>query len=179
MVGLTGPNAAGKGEAARVLKELGFAYHSLSDVVREEAAARGLTMGRDDLIATGVELRMANGPGVLAQRIVPRLGSRDVVDSIRSPAEVAVLRLVPGFRLLGITAGPERRYERARHRSGRADAVESLDAFLAKEREEDTTDPNRQQLTATLDLADHVVLNDGALEELEHELRTWVAGLLL
>ena len=34
MIGLAGPNAAGKGEVARILQERGYAYHSLSDGVR-------------------------------------------------------------------------------------------------------------------------------------------------
>lgn len=178
VIGLTGPNAAGKGEAARVLKEMEFAYHSLSDIVREEARSRGLTEGRDDLILVGNELRAGEGPGVLAQRLLPRLGGRDVIDSIRSPAEVEVLRGVAGFRLLGINAAAATRYERARHRKGRGDAVESLEAFVAKEKEEDTDDPNRQRLGATLKLADQVLENDGSLENFERSLRSWLADIV-
>ena len=36
VVGLTGPNASGKGEVSRYLKKKGFAYHSLSDIIRDE-----------------------------------------------------------------------------------------------------------------------------------------------
>ena len=39
VIGLTGPNAAGKGEVANHLEARGFRLHSLSDIVREEAAA--------------------------------------------------------------------------------------------------------------------------------------------
>ena len=35
IVGLTGPNAAGKGVVADFLRERGYAYFSLSDIVRE------------------------------------------------------------------------------------------------------------------------------------------------
>ena len=179
VIGITGPNASGKGEAARVCNELGFSSHSLSDVVREEALARGRTTSRDDLIQTGNELRNEEGPGVLAKRLIPRLGRRDVVDSIRNPAEVEALRSVEGFRLLGISATAALRFERARHRKGRGDALESLEAFVAKEKEEDDgVDPNRQQLSATMDLADHVVSNDKSLEEFEREIRSWVASLI-
>lgn len=177
VVGLTGPNAAGKGVVASALKELGFAYHSLSDVVREEALALGRTVGRDDLIRTGNELRHRGGAGVLAERMTGRLGSRDVVDSIRNPAEVEVLRRVPGFVLVGVWAPAELRYERARARQGRGDAVQSLEAFLRKEAEENTTDPEAQRLEATFALADRVVRNDATLEELRRSVAALAAEL--
>lgn len=174
VIGLTGPNAAGKGEVAAALAALGFAYHSLSDVVREEAVARGRTTGRDDLIVTGNELRREGGPGTLAERMLPRLGDRDVVDSIRNPAEAQVLRGLPGFVLLGVTAPPELRFERARARGGRGDAVADLRAFLDKEAEEDTDEHTAQRLTATFALADRVLYNDGDLDA----LRAAVAALV-
>jgi len=174
VIGLTGPNAAGKGEAAEALKALGFAYHSLSDVVREEAAARGRTAGRDDLILTGNELRREAGPGALAERIVPRLGRRDVVDSIRNPSEVEVLRGVAGFVLLGIDAPVAVRFERAGRRAGRGDAVSGLDAFIRKEAEENTSDPAAQRLAATFALADRVVANTGSLDSFRRGIRELV-----
>jgi hypothetical protein len=105
VLGITGPNAAGKGEVSAYLKTLGFEVHSLSDIVREEAAARRLPPEREHLIRVGTLLRERDGLGVLAERLVPRLGSRDVVDSIRNPAEVATLRHVPGFVRSGIVRG--------------------------------------------------------------------------
>ncbi len=177
VVGLTGPNAAGKGEAAAALKALGFAYHSLSDAVREEAVKRGRTTGRDDLILTGNELRREGGAGILAELTLPKLGERDIVDSIRNPAEVEVLRSVPGFLLLGVTAPAAVRFERARHRLGRGDAVASLQSFLDKEAEENTADPAAQQLGATFALAERVINNDGSIGALHQDIRALVANL--
>ena len=73
IVGLTGPNAAGKGEAARFLMERGFAYHSLSDVVREEATARGLDHSRENLIRVGNELRASFGAGLSTMLVMRKL----------------------------------------------------------------------------------------------------------
>lgn len=169
MLGLTGSNAAGKGEVAERLRQRGFAVHSLSDIVREEAAARGLSPERENLIRTGNELRRQVGPGVLAERILPRLGRRDVVDSIRNPAEVEVLRGLDRFVLLGIVAPVELRFARAQARS-RAGDPDTLARFREREDEENTADPNAQRLAATLALADHVISNRGSLEELEREV---------
>ncbi len=173
VLGLTGPNASGKGTVAALLQARGYAYHSLSDVVRQAAREAGLTTGRDDLIVTGNRLRQEGGPGVLAERVLPQLGERDVVDSIRNPAEVEALRRgIPGFVLIGVTAPAEARYARAVSRGRGGDALGGLAAFLAKEAQENTADPSAQRLDATFALADHVLVNDGGLPELEAALET-------
>ena len=177
VVGLTGPNAAGKGEAAKFLQELGFEYYSLSDVVREEATVRGLDHSRENLIRTGNDLRAAHGPGVLAQRVVETIleigDFQAIVDSIRSPGEVAVLRGLPGFTLIGVDAPIAVRFERSRARGRLGDGA-TLEEFVRKESLENTTDPAAQQLTATFKLADQVVDNSGTLAE----LRAHVAAAL-
>lgn len=169
VLGLTGSNAAGKGEVAEYLRTLGFAIHSLSDIVREEAAARGLAPDREHLIRIGNELRRDGGPGVLAERILPRLGERDVVDSIRNPAEVRVLRDIPHFVLVGVRASLEVRFRRAQARGRRGDP-QTLSDFREREAQENTIDPLAQRLAATLELADHIVDNDGTLDGLRRGL---------
>jgi len=176
VLGLTGPNAAGKGEVAAYLARLGFRVHSLSDVVREEAARRGLPPEREHLIRIGTELRREGGSGVLAERILPRLDGRDVVDSIRNPAEVEVLRSRGDFRLLGVRGSEEVRFRRSLARR-RAGDPQSLEAFRERERQENTSDPAAQQLTATFDLADHVLENEGALEALHGAVERLLARL--
>lgn len=175
MLGLTGPNAAGKGEVAAILRERGFAVHSLSDIVREEAVARGRTTGRDDLIATGNALREAGGAGVLADRIVPRIGDRDVVDSIRNPAEVDVLRArLPSFFLIGVTAPVDVRFRRSLAR-GRVGDPTTREAFVEREKRENTGDPTAQRLDATFACADVVWVNDGDLDRLRGRVEAFLA----
>ncbi len=169
VLGLTGPNSAGKGEVSAYLQTLGFDVHSLSDVVRDEAAARGLTPEREHLIRIGTLLRERGGPGVLAERLVPRLGSRDVVDSIRNPAEVAALRRVPGFVLIGVDAPAELRFMRSRLRARPGDPAEFAE-FVSRELQENSANPTGQQLRATFALADRLVENLGDLESLHREI---------
>jgi dephospho-CoA kinase len=176
VVGLTGPNAAGKGEVSAYLKTRGFDVHSLSDIVREEAAARGLPPEREHLIRIGTVLREQGGLGVLAERLIPRLRGRDVVDSIRNPAEVAALRHVPGFVLVAIDAPAEVRFARSRLRARPGDPV-SLAEFLARERQENSANPAGQQLAATFALADRVVRNHGDLHDLRAEVDDLLRGL--
>jgi dephospho-CoA kinase len=175
VIGLTGPNAAGKGEVADHLGRLGFELHSLSDIVREEAARLGLPPEREHLIETGNLLRRQGGPGVLAHRIVSRLGRRDVVDSIRNPAEVEELRKLSRFVLVGVRATVETRFRRSLQR-GRAGDPETLEAFRARELQENSIDPAAQQLEATFRLADRVLDNDGGLDELRQAIDRELSG---
>ena len=94
IVGLTGKNAAGKGEVARFLSGRSFRLHSLSDELRLELERTATPVTRENLIERGRALRAEFGPGVLADRVLARIddASHHVVDSIRNPGEIAVLR---------------------------------------------------------------------------------------
>lgn len=175
--GVTGPNAAGKGEVSAYFQRHGFAQHSLSDIVREAAAERGLPPEREHLIRIGTELREQGGAGVLAERLVGRLGARDVVDSIRNPAEVRVLRTIPEFVLIGVRAPAELRFARSRSRARPGDP-ETFESFLAREAQENTRNPAGQQLQSTFDLADRIVDNDAGLEELHAKLDAVLLSLV-
>ena len=168
IIGLTGKFAAGKGSVADLLVSRGYGYHSLSDILREELIARGLPESRDNLREVGNELRRTGGAGVLAQRLLRRLGdgALHIVDSIRNPAEVADLRSLEGFVLVSVDAAARVRYERlvARDRAGDPTTWERFQEL--EEMELASDDPTTQQLLATQALADIVLMNDGSLTEL-------------
>ena len=123
IIGLTGRNASGKGEAAKFLKERGFHYFSLSDVLREEASKNGKEITRDSLMALGNSLREKGGPGVLAEKIFSKFDPEKyyVIDSIRHPAEVQVLKRRNDFFLLEVQAPQKLRFERIRQRNREKD----------------------------------------------------------
>ncbi len=131
IIGLTGRNASGKTEVSEYLKSRGFEYHSLSDEIREEIRSRGQEITREVLICVGNELRAKFGPGVLAERVLLRLGHERnyVVDSIRNPTEVQVLRRRKDFVLLGLEAEEQLRFERSRARA-REGAARTLQQFV-------------------------------------------------
>lgn len=160
---------------ALFLKERGFSIHSLSDEVREEATRGGLDHTRENLIATGTSLRAKYGDGVLAQRILPKLGTRSVVDSIRNPGEIRVLRSLPGFRLLGINAPISLRFERSSRRARTGDGV-TLEEFARKEALEKSSHGPGQQLDTCFSMADLVVENDGSLDELHRRVTEVLAS---
>lgn len=178
IIGLTGKYAAGKGTAAEVLMEEGFAYHSLSDILRQELQRRGIPESREALLEIGNELRRADGPGALGKRLVPQLlEGRHLVDSIRNPLEVTELRALPGFTLIGVDADPRVRFERLikRNRQGDPETWERFKALEAREVQSD--DPAAQQLAQTFALSDIVISNDGTPAELRASIRSALEGL--
>lgn len=76
-----------------------------------------------------------------------------------------MLRSLPHFVLFGIRASVERRFERSLLR-GRGGDPDTLEGFRQRERQENSTDPEGQQLEATFRLADRIVDNDGDLAAL-------------
>lgn len=179
IIGLTGKNAAGKGEVARFLEEGGYSIYSLSDVLRDELKARKKEVTREHLISIGNELRTQFGAGVLAERICKKIepGTNTVIDSIRNPAEVAVLKHLEGFYLIAVQADPQTRFERITKRRREGDPT-TYDAFVSFEaREAKSSDPLAQQLNETERLAHAAVVNDGSIEALHNNVREVIRGL--
>ena len=176
-MGLTGKNAAGKGEAADYLKSKKFIYYSLSDVIREEATKRNLEHSRDNLIELGNELREKFGPNYLAQKISEKIkqqliknkNQNFVIDSIRNPNEAKELMKNKKFILIGIDAPVELRFKRLLERNRLGDA-KTLNEFKQQEQRENLKSDTNQQLDATFGMAQNIVSNDSSLEELHKKI---------
>ena len=176
IIGLTGRNAAGKGEVANYLKSKGFTYYSLSDVIREEVTGRKLALTRENLVKTGNRLRAEHGPGYLAERILGKIGDSThyVVDSFRHPGEVEIFRRRPDFHLLLVEADPKIRFQRLQRRGREKDPL-TLQKFLQlDEQEYNGAESFGQHLQACEQLADLQLSNNGTLADLKQS----VAGVL-
>lgn len=169
LIGLTGTNGAGKGEAAAYLEKKRYEYFSLSDLIREELTKRDEEVTRDNLIRMGNQLREKFGADILARQVMEKIKGKAVIDSIRNPKEVEYLRKQKDFILLSIDAPVELRYERVRQR-GRIESALNLREFIRKEEEEMTSRKNGQQLRNCMSLADITLTNDGTLEDLYQKL---------
>ena len=171
IIGLTGANASGKGEAAEYLKSKGFEYYSLSDILREEAISRGIELSRENLIKLGNELREKNRPAVLADLTVKKIKDKNnyVIDSIRNPFEIKALRKLNKFTLIGIDAPVKMRFRRAVARNRQGDP-ETLEEFIEKERRENINNSTNQQLENCLKAADKVIINDSTIEEFHKKI---------
>ncbi|MBI3026955.1 AAA family ATPase [Candidatus Woesearchaeota archaeon] len=185
IIGLTGKNAAGKGELAKHMQSKGFVYFSLSDALREEADNRKLDHFRDTLISLGNELRKKFGNGILAKKINEKIKNHQkifpqekffVIDSIRNPGEVEELRKNEGFLLVGVVTDQKIRFQRLLKRGRIGDAT-TFEEFKKQEDKENNNEESGQQLDKCLQLADKDISSNGTIEEANKEFDEWMGGL--
>ena len=174
ILGLSGTNGSGKGQVLRYLEARSFYPLSLSDVIRKELQDQGLDETRERMIETGNAIRASLGAGGLAVRVAERISSdrNYVIDSIRHPEEVAVLRSRSShFKLLWVDAPEALRLSRmhARARPGDPETLEELQHLEGRELA--SPDPHAQQLLAVRELADFHVDNASSLDDLHGEIQ--------
>ncbi len=169
-IGLTGNFASGKGEAAKILKKLGFSYHSLSDVIREELRKDGKSTSRANMTIKGNLLREQFGPRALSLKIKESIKDGDnVIDSIRNPFEAEELKTLGDFHLIGIDAPIESRFLRLKKR-GRKGDVKTLEELKAAEKLENKDVYTNQQLDRTMAMADMIIINDSTKKALKAKI---------
>lgn len=172
IIGLTGPNGAGKGVVAEFLKQRGFIYTSLSDAIREEMKARAIEITRENLIRVGNELRTQHGSAVLAHKILRSLDhdKNYIVDSVRNPEEAKALQTRSDFILILVNAPLEVRFQRVRDR-GRENDPKTLEEFIRLENaERHSKNQANQQLDETAKYANETLQNDDSPEKLHGEI---------
>ena len=167
IIGITGYYASGKDTVGNYLIKRGFQHFSLSDEIREEAKRKKIKITRDNLIKLGNELREKFGPAILAERVKNKLKPNQdyIVTSVRNPAEVQALAEDPQFMLIAVNADRKKRFELLKQRV-REDDPKTFEEFVQKEKIEESSDPNKQQLHTVNKMAKITIKNDGTLEQL-------------
>lgn len=157
-VGMPG---SGKDELVEVARQIGLATLKMGDLVRDETRRRGLSLTHGNVARIASEERKKQGPGVWAQRALPRLTeTRMLVDGCRSDSEVRVFRHHFGdLFVLGIFSSPEHRYDRMMRR-GRGDDGADLQEFYDRDRRE-----LEWGIGNAFALADGMLVNNGSLED--------------
>src|ERR1700694_230062 len=161
-VGLVGHIGAGKTSIAKYLESKGYMRVTLSDFLVEEARSRGLPASRKDLQDLGDELRQRNGGSFLVRRALEKASqagtTRLVIDGLRNPDEVRALKETGNATLLGVSR-PNR-------------AGEDVDPPAADRERTPNEPPWGQRVADSMPLADLVVENAGALEDLYLQVST-------
>jgi dephospho-CoA kinase len=175
-IGLTGRMASGKGEAIRILTHYGFHAVSLSDIVRAEAKKEGQEISRSQMQDIGDRLRRQDDAGILGRRIREKIETSAithwVIDGIRNPDEVAELKHLSRFYLVGIEADIPVILKRLRNRGRETDRLETEELLRALEREWGIGEPdNGQQVGPCMALSDFLIGNNSTLKALERKIK--------
>ncbi len=171
---VTGMPGCGKEEFLKVAEEKGISIVRMGDVVREEAARRGLDMNDAAVGGMAHEERLKHGGGVWAERTLPRVkGSVAVIDGLRAQAELEVFRRAFGnVRVVAVQASPETRYRRVLQRKRRDDVV-TKEGFAQRDERE-----LGWGLGNVIALADHTIVNEDNIEDFHRRAREVLAKLL-
>ncbi len=170
-VGMPG---SGKDELVEVAHSLGLATLKMGDLVRDETRRRGLPLTNANIARVASEEREKHGPGVWAQRALPKLiETRTLVDGCRSDSEVTVFRHHFGdLFVLGIYSSPEHRYDRMARR-GRGDDGADMQEFYDRDRRE-----LKWGIGNAFALADGMLVNEGTLEAFRANARETLVKIL-
>lgn len=176
IIGITGTLGSGKGTVVDYLvKNHGFAHFSARAFITEELEKKNIPVSRDSLVSMGNELREKHDPSYVATSLFDRASKQDkpaIIESLRTVGEIEALRKKGDFYLLAIDANPEVRYERIVGRATETDKI-SYEEFLGNEQREMTSsDPNKQNLSKCIDMADFLLDNSGDLENLNRNIET-------
>jgi dephospho-CoA kinase len=174
LVVTVGMPGSGKDELIGVARSMGLAVLKMGDLVRDETRRRGLAVTNANVARIASEERDKHGPGIWAQRAVPKLTeTRSLVDGCRSDSEVTVFRHNFGdLFLLAIYASPDTRYDRMASRS-RTDDGGNLQEFYDRDRRE-----LKWGIGNAFTLADGMIVNEGSLDEFRRAARSALEKIL-
>ena len=172
--GITGTLGAGKGTIVEYLtSKYNFEHYSVRAFLVERIEEKGLPVNRDSMVVVANELRASQSPSFIIDELYKKAvesGKNCIIESIRTPGEVDSLRKKENFWLIAVDANAKVRYERITARKSETDNV-SFDAFVENEKREMTSsDPNKQNLSKCIEMADFVIDNSGSLFDLQQKV---------
>ena len=171
MIIVTGMPGSGKDEFVKVAKSLGFRDVHMGDTVKAYARKEKIPLTDKDIGSFASNERKLHGMDIWARRTGEGISEpvKTIVDGLRNIEELQYFR--EHFADVRVVALYTNREERLRRiiRRNRVDDVKS-------ETELDSRD-NRELgwgIGRTISLADHMIVNDGTLEEFREKARDFL-----
>ncbi|MBN2014769.1 MAG: AAA family ATPase [Candidatus Altiarchaeota archaeon] len=170
VVGLSGKMGSGKTVVSRYLhKKYGAEQMRFSQILMDILERLHIPSEREALQKLGHALRSLVGEDVIVNAFRADLEAEKsriiVVDGVRYPNEVDMLRSFGNNVLLYIDAPAEVRYRRCVERNEKGEGRVSFEKFLEAENRE-----TERYLNEIAELSDYVVDNTGSVEELQQKV---------
>lgn len=174
IIGITGTIGAGKGTIVDYLvKNLNFKHFSVRSFLIEEINRRSMTINRDSLVNVANDLRAKYSPAYIVEQLYKRAKKSKlncIIESIRTAGEVELLRSKENFYLLAVDADSKIRYERIHLRSSETDNISYEEFIINEQREYSSADPNKQNLSKCIEMADYKIENNKTLNYFHTQL---------
>ncbi len=171
IIGVVGTFASGKDTVAEyIAAKLEYLHISTGDLIRRYIRENNLgDIDRDNMLVIGNKLRSEKGSGFLVESSIKKYKDNLVLSGIRSPGEAEAVQKSGGI-IVAVDAPVEQRYEWAKARGRIGDDI-TPEYFRRQETaEENDDDPNKQQLTTVISMAEFDVANDGTLDDLHAQI---------
>jgi dephospho-CoA kinase len=171
IIGLTGTLCAGKDTVADYLEEKGFGHVSLSAILREKAAERGIEITLDNLTKFGNSLKETESELFLVKEAMNGINSDEntVISSIRQPGEIDFLKTQKDFYLIFVDANPKIRFDRLLLRN-RPEDPKTFEKFMENEEKQMDGKSGGMNLSYCKQSADFILENNDSREEFERDL---------
>lgn len=184
LIGIGGTNGSGKDTLGEILQDKhGWKFISLTDVLRDIARQRGMSVDRENLRQISAELRKEHSTGVMIDLVVDaykKLGQNYeglVTASLRNVGEADRVHELGG-KIIWIDADPKLRYQRIVSRS-RSDDTVSFEEFMNQEQIEMHGAKNEFELRSAdvKDNSDIYIENNLGYQELVDEVDVLAEGV--
>lgn len=174
IIGITGTFGAGKDTIAQYLtKKKGFGSIGLGDIVREFVKKLHWPNTRDSQREMGNYLRDKYGADFLIKEAIKRIPDKNkVIPGIRQSVEADYLKHDGGAFLVAVDAPIKKRFYRIslRNRPGDPKSLKELQEKEQKEMFSDPKNPNCQNISYCMKVADFHLDNSGTKKMLYQEI---------
>lgn len=169
IIGLTGMIWAWKWTIVDYLIQKWFVHYSVRSFLISKLQEIWMDINRENMAKIWNELRSKYWSAYIIEQlyeIALKASKNCVIESIRTVWEIQSLRSRENFKLIAVNAEVKKRYQRILDRKSITDNISFEQFLLDEERESFSDDPNKQNLTSCIKMADIVLDNDWSVDEL-------------
>jgi len=176
IIGIAGRIAAGKETLTKFLRDMDFEYFETRKILVDSLEEQKMELSRTNMQDLADSWRSELGAGALMKKILERINVNKnvIIDSLRNGKEAEFLKeeLGDNFILIGVDAPREIRFKRIIERGKQSDMLDWENFLKVDERDNfDPDNPMGQQTGRLLEMADHLIINDGDLENSMKEIK--------